>query len=75
MNFFSFLRETEKETGRKKEDRIKGQRREIMDWKVFLAGIYCECNSLGVGVGERAGVESKRNVVASRQGSVSCMEF
>ena len=45
-----------------------------MGWRVFLAGIYCECNGLGVGVGERAGVGCKRNV-ASRQGSVSCMEF
>ena len=45
-----------------------------MDWRVFLAGIYCECNGLGVGAGERAGVGFKRNV-ASRQGSVSCMEF
>ena len=46
-----------------------------MDWRVFLTGIYCECNGLGVGAGGRAGVGCKNNVVASRQGPVSCMEF
>ena len=46
-----------------------------MDWRVSLAGIYYECNGLGVSVEEKGWGGVLEECVASRQGSVNCTEF